>query len=47
MEGRVDKPDGQLTGKAVGRALEGWLLVESGDGPVSFRAGDVVHLRPA
>ena len=47
VEVRVDMPDGPVTGTAVGLALDGSLLVDSGDGPVSFRAGDVVHLRPA
>ena len=47
VEVRVDMPDGPVTGTAVGLALDGSLLVDTGDGPVSFRAGDVVHLRPA
>ncbi len=47
VEVRVDMPDGPVTGTAVGLALDGSLLVDPGDGPVSFRAGDVVHLRPA
>ena len=46
-EVRVDMPDGPITGTAVDLALDGSLLVDSGDGPVAFRAGDVVHLRPA
>ena len=46
-EVRVDMPDGPVTGTAVDLALDGSLLVDSGDGPVAFRAGDVVHLRPA
>jgi BirA family biotin operon repressor/biotin-[acetyl-CoA-carboxylase] ligase len=46
-EVRVDMADGPVTGTAVDLALDGSLLVDSGDGPVEFRAGDVVHLRPA
>ena len=46
-EVRVDMADGPVTGTAVDLALDGSLLVDSGDGPVAFRAGDVVHLRPA
>ena len=46
-EVRVDMSDGPVTGTAVDLALDGSLLVDSGDGPVAFRAGDVVHLRPA
>ena len=46
-EVRVDMPDGPITGTAVDLALDGSLLVDSGDGPVAFRAGDVIHLRPA
>ena len=46
-EVRVDVADGPVTGTAVDLALDGSLLVDSGDGPVAFRAGDVVHLRPA
>ena len=46
-EVRVDMSDGPITGTAVDLALDGSLLVDSGDGLVAFRAGDVVHLRPA
>jgi len=46
-EVRVDMSDGPITGTAVDLALDGSLLVDSGDGSVAFRAGDVVHLRPA
>jgi len=46
-EVRVDMSGGPITGTAVDLALDGSLLVDSGDGPVAFRAGDVVHLRLA
>ena len=47
VEVRVDMPDGPVTGTAVGLGLDGSLLVDPGDGPVTLHAGDVVHLRPA
>ena len=47
VEVRVDMPDGPVTGTAVGLGLDGSLLVDPGDGPVTLYAGDVVHLRPA
>ena len=47
VEVRVDMPDGSVTGTAVGLGLDGSLLVDPGDGPVTLHAGDVVHLRPA
>ena len=45
-EVRVETSDSPLRGMAVGRDLDGSLLVDAGDGPVAVRAGDVVHLRP-
>jgi BirA family biotin operon repressor/biotin-[acetyl-CoA-carboxylase] ligase len=45
-EVRVEASDGPLVGTAVGLDLDGSLLVDAGDGPVTIRAGDVVHLRP-
>ncbi len=47
VEVRVDMPDGPVTGTAVGLGLDGSLLVDPGDGPVTLHAGDVVHLHPA
>ena len=47
VEVRVDMPEGPVTGTAVGLGLDGSLLVDPGDGPVTLHAGDVVHLHPA
>ncbi|KAA6430864.1 biotin--[acetyl-CoA-carboxylase] ligase [Agrococcus sediminis] len=42
---RVSLPDGELTGTAVGLGPGGELQVETDDGIVDVRAGDVVHVR--
>jgi BirA family biotin operon repressor/biotin-[acetyl-CoA-carboxylase] ligase len=44
---RVDTPDGELVGEAVGISSPGTLRVETDDGPVTVAAGDCEHLRPA
>jgi len=45
-EVQVEVSNGSLVGTAVGLDLDGSLLVDTGDGPITIRAGDVVHLRP-
>ena len=48
QEVRVQLPSGkELTGTAVGIAVDGGLQVEDGAGVVTVSAGDVVHVRPA
>jgi BirA family transcriptional regulator, biotin operon repressor / biotin---[acetyl-CoA-carboxylase] ligase len=43
---RVERPDGDLEGRAVGVGASGELLVESGTGDrVAVHVGDVIHLR--
>jgi BirA family transcriptional regulator, biotin operon repressor / biotin---[acetyl-CoA-carboxylase] ligase len=43
---RIERPDGDLEGRAVGVGESGELLVDSGeDNPVAVHVGDVVHLR--
>lgn len=42
---RVELPDGELLGRAVGLGTAGELRVDTGDRIVDVRAGDVVHLR--
>ena len=42
---RVDKPDGDIIGKAVGIEKDGSLIIENENGTTSFSAGDVTHLR--
>ena len=42
---RVDKPDGDIIGKAVGIEKDGSLIIENENGATSFSAGDVTHLR--
>ncbi|SDR82261.1 biotin--[acetyl-CoA-carboxylase] ligase [Agrococcus carbonis] len=42
---RVELPDGELSGRAVGLGPAGELQVDSGDRIVDVRAGDVVHVR--
>lgn len=42
---RVALPAGELTGRAVGLGPHGELQVETADGIVDVRAGDVVHVR--
>ncbi|MBO1770684.1 biotin--[acetyl-CoA-carboxylase] ligase [Agrococcus sp. TF02-05] len=42
---RVALPSGELRGRAVGLGADGELQVDTGDGIVDVRAGDVVHVR--
>ncbi|GEK80737.1 biotin--[acetyl-CoA-carboxylase] ligase [Agrococcus baldri] len=42
---RVELPDGELLGRAVGLGSGGELQVQRGDEIVDVRAGDVVHVR--
>ena len=42
---RVALPVGDLVGRAVGLGAHGELQVDTGDGIVDVRAGDVVHVR--
>jgi BirA family biotin operon repressor/biotin-[acetyl-CoA-carboxylase] ligase len=43
---RVERPDGDLEGRAVGVGASGELLVEAGTGDrVAVHVGDVIHLR--
>ena len=42
---RVALPAGELVGRAVGLGPHGELQVETDDGIVDVRAGDVVHVR--
>jgi BirA family biotin operon repressor/biotin-[acetyl-CoA-carboxylase] ligase len=44
-EVRVALPSGELRGRAVGLGPDGELQVETRDGIVDVRAGDVVHVR--
>ena len=44
-EVKVDKPDGDIIGKAVGIEKDGSLIIENENGTTSFSAGDVTHLR--
>lgn len=43
---RVERPDGDIVGRAVAVARSGELLVDDGTGePVAVHVGDVIHLR--
>lgn len=43
---RVERPDGELRGRAVGLTPEGALEVETDRGTVVVSVGDITHLRP-
>jgi BirA family transcriptional regulator, biotin operon repressor / biotin---[acetyl-CoA-carboxylase] ligase len=46
-EVRVERPDGEVTGRAVDVTDAGHLVVEAGGRRIDLAVGDVVHVRPA
>jgi BirA family biotin operon repressor/biotin-[acetyl-CoA-carboxylase] ligase len=46
-EVRVERPDGDVTGRAVDVTDAGHLVVEAGGRRIDLAVGDVVHVRPA
>ena len=44
---RVERPEGELRGRAIDIDGTGRLVVDTGDSTVAVAAGDVTHVRPA
>jgi BirA family biotin operon repressor/biotin-[acetyl-CoA-carboxylase] ligase len=44
---RVERPEGELRGRAIDLDSTGRLVVDTGDTTVAVAAGDVTHVRPA
>ena len=44
---RIERPEGELRGRAIDIDGSGRLVVDTGDATVAVSAGDVTHVRPA
>ncbi len=44
---RVERPEGELRGRATSIDGSGRLVVDAGEATVAVSAGDVTHVRPA